>query len=85
MGFFSSLIYITVSFFTGGLLILIALSSFYIPQIENALTTIYSSPNLRLISGLTGLLIILICIKTIQSSLAKVQREKTIAFEGNYG
>ncbi len=85
MGFFSSLVYILISFFMGGILILISLSSFYIPQIESVLTSIYASPNLRLISGLTGLLIILICIKTIQTSLVKAQREKTIAFEGNYG
>jgi len=85
MGFFTSLIYIIASFFTGGLLIMISLGSIEYLQLENAIGLIQSSDNSRAITGLLGLLIILICIKTIQSSLAKVQREKTIAFEANYG
>jgi uncharacterized alkaline shock family protein YloU len=46
---------------------------------------LYNSPNFSIVAGPVGLLIVLMCIKNIQDSIAKVQREKTIAFEANYG
>ena len=85
MGFFSALVYIIVSFFTGGILILASLNSLNLASLENLLDIISLYPNLKIATGLIGLLIILICIRTIQNSIAKAQREKTIAFEGNYG
>lgn len=85
MGLLSSLIYVLASFFTGGFLILVALRSLQNINIEGVIANIQNSDYLRTITGLSGLLIILVCIKTIQNSLAKSQREKTIAFEGTYG
>lgn len=85
MGFLSALIYVIVSFTMGGLLILISLNSLNFAHLEDAFITIYSAPNLRIIAALIGLLIILVCIRTIQSSIVKAQREKTIAFEGSFG
>ena len=85
MGFLCSLIYIFVSFLVGGLLILISLRSIQCGQLISSVELIQTSDYFRLITGLVGLLIILMCIKTIQNSLGKAKREKTIAFEGTYG
>ena len=85
MGLLSSLIYVLASFFTGGLLILVSLRSLQNIRLEGVIAMVQNSDYLRTITGLSGLLVILVCIKTIQNSLAKSQREKTIAFEGTYG
>ncbi|MBN2119448.1 MAG: alkaline shock response membrane anchor protein AmaP [Candidatus Omnitrophica bacterium] len=85
MGFFSALIYILVSFFTGGMLILISINYLQAVEFESILSLVQTMPNLRIVIGLLGLLIVLMCIRTIQNSIAKSQREKTIAFEGSCG
>ncbi len=85
MGFFSTLVYLIISFFTGGVLILASLHYMSSVYFENLLIFIYSDPKIRIITGLIGLWIIIRCISAIQSSIAKNIREKTIAFEGNSG
>jgi uncharacterized alkaline shock family protein YloU len=85
MGIFSTLIYFVVSLASGAFLILLSIDRIELDHFDALLSLVESTPNLRIITGLLGLLVILISVRTIQNSLAKVQREKTIAFEGNYG
>ena len=85
MGIFSALIYFIVSLASGTFLILLSIDRIELEHFDALLAVVESTPNLRIVIGLLGLLVILLCVRTIQNSLAKAQREKTIAFEGNYG
>ncbi|MFC1514335.1 alkaline shock response membrane anchor protein AmaP [Candidatus Omnitrophota bacterium] len=85
MGIFASLIYIIVSFLSGGVLVLLSIDRIGPADLDALLSLIETTPNVRVITGLLGLLVILVCIRTIQTLIIKTQREKTIAFEGNYG
>ncbi len=69
----------------GGLLIALSLHIFSPDAILNILTQIYQTNNLRLITGLTGLLLILINISVAQITIGRLQKEKTIAFENPFG
>ena len=82
---------LTLFFYT---LVFLLLGSFFIaialeliPQqtIIDTLSTIYMAANTRLILGITGALLIFICILVMQIALGKLQREKTIAFENPDG
>lgn len=77
--------YTLVFFLLGGLFIVISLN--IVPQnsIEEALTTIYATTNIRLILGITGILFIFISIMVVQITMGKIQRERTIAFENPDG
>ncbi len=85
MGFLSTLAYVILSFILGGSLIFISLNYLNTVYLEKAFMFIYSDPRIRVIVGLLGLWIIIRCISTIQRSIIRNQREKTIAFEGNLG
>jgi len=67
--------------------IFIALSLNLLPQ-EIAVATIdhaYATPNIRLILGVTGALLIFISVMVVQLTAGKLQRERTIAFENPDG
>ncbi len=77
--------YTLVFFLLGGLFIVISLN--IIPQnsIVDILNTVYSTTNIRLILGITGIMLIFISIMVMQITMGKIQREKTIAFENPDG
>ena len=77
--------YTLVFFLIGGLFIVIALN--LIPQeyIVSTLDTLYSATNIRLIIGVTGILLIFISLMVTQITMGTLKREKTIAFENPDG
>src|SRR3989338_5636058 len=79
--FFYTLVFLII----GGLFITVSLA--LIPQefILETLKIVYDSSHIRLILGITGLLLIFISIMVVQITLGKIQREKTIAFENPDG
>ena len=79
--FFYTLIFLLI----GGLFIVTALN--ILPQeiVTETVTTIYATANVRLILGLTGILLIFISMMVVQVTMGKIQREKTIAFENPDG
>jgi uncharacterized alkaline shock family protein YloU len=79
--FFYTLVFLLV----GGLFIVISLEIVHIDTIKAALDTIYTTPNTRLILGITGVLLIFISMLVAQLTMGKIQREKTIAFENPDG
>lgn len=58
-----------------------------IPQdiVAEIINTIYATANIRMILGITGVLLVLISIMVLQITMGKLQREKTIAFENPDG
>ncbi|MFH1655538.1 MAG: alkaline shock response membrane anchor protein AmaP [Candidatus Omnitrophota bacterium] len=88
MRFFSTmgvLFYTLVLSLLGGLII--GFSSHLVPleDITGILNTAYSDFNLRVIVGLTGLLLIFISLSFARLMLGKIQKEKTIAFNNPSG
>src|SRR3989338_6458008 len=79
--FFYTLVFLLI----GGSFIVISLA--LIPQdlIIDTLKIVYDSANIRLILGITGILLIFISIMVMQITVGKIQREKTIAFENPDG
>src|SRR3989338_4244655 len=77
--------YTLVFFLLGGLFIIISLNIIPQSSIEEILGTIYATGNIRLILGITGILLIFISIMVVQITMGKIQREKTIAFENPDG
>jgi len=77
--------YTLVFFLVGGLFIIIALEVAPIDAIKDALDLIYTTPNTRLILGITGVLLIFISLLVVQITMGKIQRERTIAFENPDG
>lgn len=69
----------------GACLILVALNLIPQEKLLEAINLIYIKPNLRLITGFTGLLLITISLLIIQLAISKLEREKTIAFENPDG
>lgn len=65
----------------------VAISLNLIPQelVSDTLNTMYAATNVRLIVGVTGLLLIFISAAVVQITIGKIQREKTIAFENPDG
>lgn len=83
MRFFTILgiiLYTIVFIFIGLVLILIAFNIVLPEDATNLFIYIQSSVNSRIVTGLTGLLLILISFSFAQLILGKFQREKTIAF-----
>lgn len=72
--------YATIIIVAGIILISFSLSLLHPQDINNALIYIQSNINSRLITGLSGLLLILISFSFAQLILGRLQREKTIAF-----
>jgi hypothetical protein len=79
--FFYTLVFLLL----GGLLISVSLN--LIPQdaIIDTINTVYTAKDVRLIIGITGLVIIFINIMVIQLTMGKIKRERTIAFENPDG
>ena len=77
--------YTIVFLLLGGLLIAISLN--LVPQetIVETLNTFYTARDVRLIMGVTGLVIIFINAMVIQITMGKIKRERTIAFENPDG
>jgi len=85
MGFIYSLVYIILSFLTGIILIFISTKTILLSQIDKILTQIYTLPNYQILTGLVGLLIILICIRYLQRLSTGLRREKKISFQAKEG
>lgn len=86
MGFFTVLVYVIVSFFTGILFMGLSLDFIdvnlaFIYISNEVLSDTYS----RLILGILGLLIILFCLRYLQSLFLKLRRYKSITFESTEG
>jgi len=72
--------YATVIIIAGIILIAFSLNFLQPQDINNILVYVQSSANSRIITGLSGLLLILISFSFAQLILGRLQREKTIAF-----
>ena len=79
--FFYTLILILL----GACLILVALNFIPKESLINVINQIYVKPDLRIITGFTGLLLIGISLLVIQLAIGKMEREKIIAFENPDG
>ncbi len=79
--FFYSLVFLMV----GGLLITMSLNLIPQENIIDTINTIYAARDMRLIIGITGILLIFINIMVVQIAMGKIQRERTIAFENPDG
>jgi uncharacterized alkaline shock family protein YloU len=77
--------YTLVFFLVGGLFIVISLEFVPLDSIKDTMDLLYSTPNTRLILGITGVLLIFISVLVVQITMGKIQREKTIAFENPDG
>jgi uncharacterized alkaline shock family protein YloU len=77
--------YTLVFFLLGGLFIVISLNLLPQETVEEMLNAIYATTNVRLILGVTGILLIFISIMVAQITMGKIQRERTIAFENPDG
>ncbi|MBM3251301.1 MAG: alkaline shock response membrane anchor protein AmaP [Candidatus Omnitrophica bacterium] len=88
MRFFSTigvLFYTLVLSLVGGIIIGFSLHLIQLEDIMGILNPVYSDLNLRIVVGLTGLLLIFISISFAQLILGKIQKEKTIAFNNPSG
>lgn len=72
--------YATVLILVGVVLITFSLAIIEPQEINNILTYTATSPNSRIVVGLSGLLLILISFSFAQLILGRFQRERTIAF-----
>ena len=79
------LFYASIIILAGIVLIIFALNLLQPLDINNLLNYAQSSPNSRVITGLFGLLLILISLSFAQLILGRLQREKTIAFATSSG
>jgi uncharacterized alkaline shock family protein YloU len=77
--------YATVIILAGITLVAFSFSLIQPQDINNALIYVQSSINSRLITGLSGLLLVLISFSFAQLILGKLQREKMIAFSTSSG
>jgi uncharacterized alkaline shock family protein YloU len=77
--------YTTVLFIIAGILIVFALNWLPTNDIIQVIGYIQLSPNSRIITGLMGILLILISISFAQLILGRLQKEKTIAFSNPTG
>ena len=88
MRFFSGLtlfFYTLVFLLLGVLFISISLNLITQELIAEILNTIYITTNVRLVLGITGIVLIFISILALQLTMGKIKREKTIAFENPDG
>jgi uncharacterized alkaline shock family protein YloU len=69
----------------GGALIAVSLNLVSQDSVMEVLNTISATPNTRLVMGITGILIIFISLIVTWTTVGKIQREKTIAFENPDG
>ena len=85
MGFLIVLIYITLSLTVGLFLIGLSLEMITIDVIANYLAQIPADFSLKLITILTGTLLVLFCLRYIQTIFQRQQRNKSITFESDEG
>lgn len=79
--FFYTLVFLIV----GGVFIVISLNLLPQEAITETVETVYATPNIKMILGFTGVLLIFINVMVIQLTVGKLQRERTIAFENPDG
>ena len=77
--------YTTIFLLLGGILIAISLNLVPQDSATYALNALYAERDTRIISGVTGILLIFISLMVVQVTMGKIQREKTIAFENPDG
>lgn len=79
--FFYTLVFILM----GGIFVVVSLN--LIPQdtLVDTLNTVYNTVNVRLVVGITGILLVFISLMVVQIAMGKMHREKTIAFENPDG
>ena len=86
MGFLTVLIYIILSFIVGGLLIGLSVNLIVLDQLVSYVQKeILANWSLNLIVGLSGLIIILLCLRYLQSFFRRSRRNKSIIFESPEG
>lgn len=79
------LFYTIVFILIGGIFAAVSLNLITQDSINEIVSTIYAATNIRLILGITGILMIFISLMVIQITMGKIRREKTIAFENPDG
>lgn len=79
--FFYTLVFLLI----GGLLIVVSLNIVPQEMVADTLSAVYATTNIRLILGITGILLVFISIMVVQLTMGKIQRERTIAFENPDG
>ncbi len=85
MGFLTVLIYIILSLTAGLILIGLSLEIITVDVITVYLAEILADFPLRWITLLVGLLLILLCLRYLQTSFRRVRRNKSITFESDQG
>lgn len=81
-----TIIFYSVFFFIiGVLLVLMAVNIISKDMIGYTLDFIYTNPNMRLIIGITGGLLVIVTILVIQVIIGRMQMERTIAFDNPDG
>jgi len=79
--FFYTIVFLAI----GSLFVAMSLNLVSQEAINDAILSLYATTNIRLILGLTGILLIFISIMVVQLAVGKIRREKTIAFENPDG
>jgi len=79
--FFYTLVFLII----GGFFITISLNLLPQEAITETIEAIYATPNIKMIMGFTGVLLIFISVMVVQLTVGKLQRERTIAFENPDG
>ena len=79
--FFYTLVFLAI----GALFIVVSLNLIPLEMIAETINTIYATANVRLILGITGILLMFISLMVVQITMGKIQRERTIAFENPDG
>jgi uncharacterized alkaline shock family protein YloU len=79
--FFYTMVFVIIG------VVFIAVSLGLIPQeyVADTINTLYGEYNIRLIIGITGILMIIISMLVVRVTIGTIQREKTIAFENPDG
>ena len=85
MGFLTILIYIILSLAVGSFLISLSLEVIAIDAVTGCLTQIPGNFRLKMITLLIGALLVLLCLRYIQTIFRRCRRNKSITFESSEG
>ncbi len=85
MGFLTILIYITLSLIIGSFLISLSLGIIAVDAITGYLIQIPTDFRLKMMTLLIGTLLVLLCLRYIQTIFRRSQRNKSITFESDEG
>ena len=86
MGAITSIIYVIISLLGGSILIGLSLNLFNLGVIFNYLQNqLPQAGTPRLVIGLLGLLVILVCIKYVKANIARSRETKAVTFESPQG